>query len=73
MPNREREHGAASYNKGCRCNLCRDASNQRFRRLRQARIAALPTAEQCVICDAWCNGYRGLVGHEVRAHRQATA
>ena len=61
----EREHGAASYNKGCRCASCKEAKAASARRSRtRHRIDPAPGLRKCATCGRWFLP-RGIGAHEI--------
>lgn len=60
----QRQHGIASYNKGCRCELCRTAVRVRARRLRRQKRRDHPGPYFCVMCDGGFATEAGLHIHE---------
>lgn len=61
----ERLHGIGSYNKGCRCESCREASRRVRARHRRAKNLKDPT--RTVVCS-WC-GDKFVKESAMKQHR----
>jgi len=68
---RPREHGVASYRKGCRCPSCEAAERARQARWRERlRERAGRPLVRCEVCDGLFHP-SGLLAHETLKHTRS--
>lgn len=74
MPSRQpgpnSQHRVATYNKGCRCELCVEAKKRAWRKIRSNRRIATedPRLRRCPECGLSFMSGRGFTVHQTTVH-----